>query len=461
LEQYLSSYKGTIMIVSHDRYFLDQTVNRIFEVENHKVYCYDGNYTAFAAKKAQRREAELRAYTNQQKEIARQEEMIRRFKQHGTELLAKRAQSREKRLEHIERLERPESEMGRMKIHFRQNFQSGNDVIFAEGLAKDFGWGSNKKELFRNVDLDIKRGERICIVGPNGVGKTTLLRTLLGELTPTDGRLKIGHNVAFGYYDQGQQLLNNNNTVLEELKESYRLYTDTEMRNILGRFLFHGDDVFLPVGSLSGGEKARLSLVKMMLSGANTLILDEPTNHLDIDSKEVFEEALLEFPGTVIVVSHDRYFLQRIPTRILELEHEGINEYLGKWDYYLEKKEQIQSAKKYLTEQLGGGAKGATSAEFDKAMNSAAGGQTQELSAAEQRALNKQREAEERRQARLIAKLEEEIAALEAERDEIEAQLSAEANMNDYELLAQLSARHAEVNSKLEETYEEYFTQST
>ena len=201
--------------------------------------------------------------------------------------------------------------------------------------------------------------------------------------------------------------------------------------------------------------------MKMMLSGANTLILDEPTNHLDIDSKEVFEEALLEFPGTVIVVSHDRYFLQRIPTRILELEHEGINEYLGKWDYYLEKKEQIQSAKKYLTEQLGGGAKGATSAEFDKAMNSAAGGQTQELSAAEQRALNKQREAEERRQARLIAKLEEEIAALEAERDEIEAQLSAEENMNDYELLAQLSARHAEVNSKLEETYEEYFTQST
>ncbi|MBQ6900862.1 MAG: ABC-F family ATP-binding cassette domain-containing protein [Firmicutes bacterium] len=460
LEQYLSSYKGTIMIVSHDRYFLDQTVNRIFEVENHKVYCYDGNYTAFAAKKAQRREAELRAYNNQQKEIARQEEMIRRFKQHGTELLAKRAQSREKRLEHIERLERPESEMGKMKIHFRQNFQSGNDVIFAEGLAKDFGWGSNKKELFRNVDLDIKRGERICIVGPNGVGKTTLLRTLLGELNPTEGRLKIGHNVAFGYYDQGQQLLNNNNTVLEELKESYRLYTDTEMRNILGRFLFHGDDVFLPVGSLSGGEKARLSLVKMMLSGANTLILDEPTNHLDIDSKEVFEEALLEFPGTVIVVSHDRYFLQRIPTRILELEHDGIREYLGKYDYYLEKKEQIQSAKKYLTEQLGGGAKGATSADFDQAMNQSAA-PAENLSAAQLRTLNKQREAEERRKARLVARLEEEIAALEEESADIEAQMCAEENMNDYELLAKLSTRHEELAKKLEEVYEEYFTQST
>ncbi|MBR5229685.1 MAG: ABC-F family ATP-binding cassette domain-containing protein [Firmicutes bacterium] len=456
LEQYLSSYKGTIMIVSHDRYFLDQTVNRIFEVENHKVYCYEGNYTAFAAKKAQRREAELRAYTNQQKEIARQEEMIRRFKQHGTELLAKRAQSREKRLEHIERLERPESEMGRMKIHFRQNFQSGNDVIFAEGLAKDFGWGSSKKELFRNVNLDIKRGERICIVGPNGVGKTTLLRTLLGELNPTDGRLKIGHNVAFGYYDQGQQLLNNNNTVLEELKESYRLYTDTEMRNILGRFLFHGDDVFLPVGSLSGGEKARLSLVKMMLSGANTLILDEPTNHLDIDSKEVFEEALLEFPGTVIVVSHDRYFLQRIPTRILELENDGINEYLGKYDYYLEKKEQIQSAKKYLTEQLGGGAKGAVAADLDHAKAVVEAGQEVMLSAAEQRALNKQREAEERRKARALAKIEEEIAALEEENAEIEAKMCSEENMNDYELLTALSTRHEEVAKLLEEAYEQW-----
>jgi len=347
-----------------------------------------------------------------------------------------------------------------MKIHFRQNFQSGNDVIFAEGLAKDFGWGSNKKELFRNVDLDIKRGERICIVGPNGVGKTTLLRTLLGELNPTEGRLKIGHNVAFGYYDQGQQLLNNNNTVLEELKESYRLYTDTEMRNILGRFLFHGDDVFLPVGSLSGGEKARLSLVKMMLSGANTLILDEPTNHLDIDSKEVFEEALLEFPGTVIVVSHDRYFLQRIPTRILELEHDGIREYLGKYDYYLEKKEQIQSAKKYLTEQLGGGAKGATSADFDQAMAQSAAS-AESLSAAQLRTLNKQREAEERRKARLVARLEEEIAALEEESADIEAQMCAEENMNDYELLAKLSTRHEELAKKLEEVYEEYFTQST
>ena len=447
LEQYLSSYKGTIMIVSHDRYFLDRTVNRIFEVENHKVYCYDGNYTDFAAKKSQRRESELRAYNNQQREIARQEEMIRRMKQHNTEKLVKRAQSREKRLEHVERLARPEGEMGRMKIHFKQNFQSGNDVIMAEGLAKEFGRGADRKRLFENAALDIKRGERICIVGPNGVGKTTLLRMIMGELAPTEGRLKVGHNVAFGYYDQGQLLLNENNTVLEELKESYRLYTDTEMRSILGRFLFRGDDVFLTVGSLSGGEKARLSLLKMMLSGANTLILDEPTNHLDIDSKEVFEEALLEFPGTAIVVSHDRYFLQRIPTRILELTREGINEYLGKYDYYVEKKEQFGSGKKYLNELREDLAAATEAAQVAREAN---------LSAAEQRALNKQREAEERRRLRLLEKLETEIAELEERDARLKQQLCSPENMNDYELLTRLSSEQEEVTARLSAAYEEW-----
>ena len=458
LEQYLSAYKGTVMIVSHDRYFLDRTVNRIFEVENHKVYCYEGNYTAFAAKKSQRRETELRAYNNQQREIARQEEMIRRMKQHNTEKLVKRAQSREKRLEQIERLERPEGEAGRMKIHFKQNFQSGNDVISAEGLAKEFGRGGEKKLLFENVSLDIKRGERICIVGPNGVGKTTLLRMIMGELTPTEGRLKLGHNVAFGYYDQGQLLLDEKNTVLEELKESYRLYTDTEMRSILGRFLFRGDDVFLPVGSLSGGEKARLSLLKLMLSGANTLILDEPTNHLDIDSKEVFEAALLEFPGTAVIVSHDRYFLQKIPTRILELTREGINEYLGQYDYYVEKKEQPGSGKKYLNEMSGSAGNAVAATEKGGAKG---------LSAAEQRALNKQREAEERRRARLLEKLENEITQLEEKDAQLERQLLSQENMADYQLLAKLSKEREEVSARLSAAYEEWaraeenFTQST
>lgn len=434
LEQYLEAYRGTIMIVSHDRYFLDRTVNRIFEVENHKVYSYQGKYSDYAAQKKLRRETELRAYNNQQREIARQEEMIRRMKQRGTEHLAKRAASREKRLDMLERIERPESEMGKMKINFKENFPSGGDVIMAENLEKSFGRGAEHRELFHGVNLDIKRGERICILGPNGVGKTTLLRVLLGELTPDAGYLKIGHNVAFGYYDQGQLLLSDANTVLEELKESYRLYTDTEMRSILGRFLFRGEEVFLPVGSLSGGEKARLSLLKLMLSGANTLILDEPTNHLDIESKEVFEEALMEFPGTVIVVSHDRYFLQRIPTRILELTQDGVIEYLGRYDYYLEKKSQGISAKKY----------------FSKVQEKPTG------DAAQQRRLKKEREAEERRRARLSEKLETEISELEDKISELEQNLCKPENMSDYELLARLGAEREETEKRLAEAYDEW-----
>jgi len=453
LEQYLSGYKGTILVVSHDRYFLNQIVNRVFEVEHHKLYCYDGNYEQFAEQKRIRRETELRAYNNQQKEIAKQEEIIRRFKGHGTEKLAKRAASREKKLEHMERLERPESEMGRMKIHFRQNFQSGNDVLQAEGLAKHFGYGENRRELFANVDFDIKRGEKICIVGPNGVGKTTLLRILLGEIQPAEGHLKTGHNVAFGYYDQGQLLLNDRNTVLEELKESYRLYTDTEMRSILGRFLFQGEDVFLQVGSLSGGEKARLSLLKMMLSGANTLILDEPTNHLDIDSKEVFEDALLEFPGTVIVVSHDRYFLQKIPTRILELEAGGLTEYLGKYDYYVEKKAMLGSGKAYLegmrTRQNPQPQESAAEALADRAAEG-------QLTAAEQRQLNKMREAEERRRQRKLAELEEKIAQLEEEISDLEGQMADPENAMDYQLLARLGEEVHHKKEELDEVYLEW-----
>ena len=362
LEQYLKSYSGTVVLISHDRYFLDQTVNRIFEVENHKLYTYNGGYSAYAQQKRQRREEELKKYEIQQKEVARQEEMIRRFKQHGTEKLAKRAASREKRLAAMDLMDKPEALQGRMKINFHQEFKSGNDVLLAEDLKKGFGYGENRKELFDNVNFDIKRGERICIVGPNGVGKTTLLKILMDELQPDSGRLKVGHNVLFGYYDQEQQNLNPNNTVFEEMKEAYRLYTDTEMRSLLGRFLFQNESVFLNVGSLSGGEKARLSLLKLMLSGSNVLILDEPTNHLDITSKEVFEDALLDFPGTVIVVSHDRYFLNKIPTRIMELNNDGMTAYLGSYDYYMEKKQEIESGKKYLSELSGNTNKSTTAA---------------------------------------------------------------------------------------------------
>ena len=435
LEQYLKSYKGTMIIVSHDRYFLNETVTRIFEIENRKLSIYEGNYAFYAGERRIRREAALRKYEKQQKEIQRQEEMIRRFKQHGTEKLAKRAASREKRLAAMEIMDRPDGNQGKLKLSFEQNFQSGKDVLLAEDLSKSFGYGINKVDLFENVNLDIKRGERICIVGANGIGKTTLLKMLMGNLVSTTGRIKVGHNVQFGYYDQGQQLLNNSYTVIEELQDAYHLYSAGELRNILGRFLFRGEDVFLEVGALSGGERARLSLLKMMLSGANTLVLDEPTNHLDIESKEVFEEALLEFPGTCIIVSHDRYFLNRIPTRILELTETGLVNYLGKYDYYVEKKQElIESGKKYVE---------SLSQKQESAPDSAT-----------QRKLQKQQEAEERRLNRKKDELEKEIQRLEEEIAATEESLCNPEIMTDHQRLTELSNKLTELKEKLDVSYE-------
>lgn len=453
LEQYLKNYKGTIVLVSHDRYFLDQTVNRIFEIENHKLSIYEGNYSFYAAERGKRREAELKNYEKQRKEIERQEEIIRRFKQRGTEKLAKRAASREKRLAAMDLVEKPEKSHGKMKLSFRENFQSGKDVMLAENLSKSFGYGMRRTELFRDVNMDVKRGERVCIVGANGIGKTTLLRMLMGDVTCNTGRIKLGHNVQIGYYDQGQLLLNDANTVIEELQDAYRLYNDTDMRNILGRFLFRGESVFLPIGSLSGGEKARLSLLKLMLSGANVLLLDEPTNHLDIESKEVFEEALLDFPGTCIIVSHDRYFLNRIPTRIMELTETGMENYLGTYDYYVEKKQQqIQSGKKYL-ETLSGKGEKQESISQECALQ-------EELSPAERRRRQKEREAEERRLKRQKEGMEKEIATLEAEIANLEDAVCQEENATDPVKLAQIGSLLEEKKSSLEEKYEAWLALS-
>lgn len=454
LEQYLKNYSGTIVLVSHDRYFLDQTVNRIFEIENHRLNIYEGNYSFYASERRARREAELRRYEKQQTEVKRQEEMIRRFKERGTEKLAKRAASREKRLSAMELMDRPDSVKSRLKLNFRENFQSGKDVIYAENLSKTFGYGSRSRQLFEGVNLDIKRGERICIVGANGIGKTTLLKMLLGQLEPTSGRLKIGHNVQMGYYDQGQQLLNNESTVIDEIHDEYRLYSEPELRSILGRFMFRGESVFLKVGSLSGGEKARLSLLKLMMSGANLLILDEPTNHLDIESKEVFEESLLDFPGTCIIVSHDRYFLNRVPTRILELTSDGIVNYLGRYDYYVEKKqEQVRSGREYIKSLA---RETASSPASDDGGDTPDNSQKAAVSSAEERRLKKEREAEERRAARAKAKLEEEIGELEKKIEDLENQLSLPENMTDHVKLSRLSSQLSESKNALDEKYEKW-----
>ena len=451
LEQYLKGYRGTMIIVSHDRYFLNETVNRIFEIEHARLNIYEGNYNFYAAERRNRREAEMRQYEKQQKEVQRQEEMIRRFKQRGTEKLAKRAASREKRLSAMELMQRPDQSKGKLKLNFQQNFQSGKDVLLAENLSKSFGYGINRVELFRGVSIDVKRGERVCIVGANGIGKTTLIRMLMGDLVSTTGHIRVGHNVQFGYYDQGQQLLNDNNTVIEELQDAYSLYSEGELRNILGRFLFRGEEVFQEVGSLSGGERARLSLLKLMMSGANTLILDEPTNHLDIESKEVFEAALLEFPGTCLIVSHDRYFLNRIPTRIMELTEAGLVNYLGKYDYYVEKKQQlIESGSKYVA-----GLAKATTAE-GVAFASEDTEEKTGLSAAEERKRKKEIEAEERRLRRKRESLEKEIEQLEEEISKAHDELQKPEVMTDHEKLQSLSDKMTEDKDRLDACYEQW-----
>lgn len=473
LEQYLKGYRGTIVVVSHDRYFLNETVTRIFEIDRHRLSIYEGNYAFYARERKVRRETELRTYEKQQKEIARQEDMIRRFKQRGTEKLAKRAASREKQLERMERVERPDGEHGRMTLHFHQEYQSGRDVLLAEGLSKSFGFGSKRRELFHDLSMDIKRGERVCIVGDNGTGKTTLLRMLLGDIEPGSGRIRIGHNVQFGYYDQGQRMLHDDLTVIEELQDAYHLYTDGELRNILGRFLFRGEQVFLPVGSLSGGEKARLSLLKLMLSGANVLILDEPTNHLDIESKEIFEEALLDFPGTSIIVSHDRYFLNRIPTRIMELTDGGLVNYLGRYDYYVEKKQQMAgSGRRHLAELSGKGRSGAAGSDRagapgrtgasgapDDAKAGAAGKDQplhEELTPAQRRQRQKEQEAAERRKRRAREAAEQEIGRLEEEIGQLEAELAKPENMTNAGRLQELSDSLEQCHQALDRAYEKW-----
>lgn len=435
LEQFLKSYDGTIIIVSHDRFFLDRLTNKIFEMQDESLCEYRGNYSEYIVKRQERMEALLKEYEKQQKEIAKQEEIIRRFKQHNTEKLVKRAQSREKKLAHMDVLSRPKKEQEKLKLSFDSNFKSGNDVVIAEDLQKAYG----ERQLFKGVNLDIKKGETICIIGDNGVGKTTLLKILLGEEKADSGYLKIGYNVDFGYYDQTQKLLDDNETVLGEVKNAYHLYTDTEARSILGRFLFFGDDVFKHISDLSGGEKAKLSLLKLMLSGTNTLVLDEPTNHLDIDSKEVVEAALAEFEGTLIIVSHDRYLLSRLPDRILELTPDGMLEYKGKFDYYLEKKAMQEAV---------------SLKEESKEESVVVGGSESD------RQVKKQQEAEERRRKRQLESIEKRIHELEGLIEELETKMCDPQNAANSAFLRDASREHSEYKEELDAKYEEYLTLS-
>lgn len=337
LENYLLNYPGAVLIVSHDRYFLDRIVGKIVEIDNGKVTSFTGNYSAYSEKKAMLRNAAYQAYMNQQQEIKHQEEVIAKLKQFNREKSIRRAESREKMLDKIEVLEKPVEVNAAMHIHLEPRMTSGNDVLDVENLSKSFP----SLPLFSDLNFSIKRGERVAIIGNNGTGKTTVLK-ILNELVPADsGTFRLGSKVHIGYYDQEHHVLHMDKTIFEEISDDYPKLTNTEIRNLLAAFLFTGDDVFKKISSLSGGERGRVSLAKLMLSEANFLILDEPTNHLDIMSKEILEEALNNYTGTVLYVSHDRYFINKTATRILELTNQNMVNYIGNYDYYLEKKDEL------------------------------------------------------------------------------------------------------------------------
>ena len=333
LETFLLNYKGAVVIVSHDRYFLDKVVSKVIELDRTKVSVFQGNYSDYAQKRAQVREAQLKQYYNQQREIKHQEEVIAKLKSFNREKSIKRAESREKMLDKIERLEKPTEENTDIHLHLEPRIVSGNDVLSVEHLAKAYP----NQQLFSDISFEIKRGERVALIGDNGTGKTTILKIINDMIEADGGVVKLGTNVNIGYYDQEHQVLHKEKNLMEEISDAYPNLTNTEIRNVLAAFLFTGDEVFKQIADLSGGEKGRVSLAKLMLSEANFLILDEPTNHLDITSKEILEQALNSYTGTVLFVSHDRYFINKTATRILNLTGETIVNYIGNYDYYMEK----------------------------------------------------------------------------------------------------------------------------
>ena len=337
LETYLLNYPGAVFIVSHDRYFLDKVVTKIVEIEAAQMRMYEGNYSAYALKKAQLRDAQYKAYLNQQREIKHQEAVITKLRSFNREKSIKRAESRVKMLDKIQRIEKPIEIDNQMRISLEPRFISGNDVLTVEGLSKAFPG----QTLFTDINFEIKRGERVALIGNNGTGKTTILKILNGIVAADTGRFALGSKVQIGYYDQEHHVLHMEKTIFQEISDTYPALTETEIRNMLAAFLFTGDDVFKLISSLSGGERGRVSLAKLMLSEANFLILDEPTNHLDIASKEILEEALNSYTGTVLYVSHDRYFINQTATRIMDLTNQAIVNYIGDYDYYLEKKDEM------------------------------------------------------------------------------------------------------------------------
>ncbi|MGN0344916.1 MAG: ribosomal protection-like ABC-F family protein [Lachnospiraceae bacterium] len=439
LEGFLRGYKGAVILVSHDRYFLDRIVTKVIEVFMHQVRMYAGNYSEYSKKKAEIRAAQMKQYLNQQREIAHQEEVIAKLKSFNREKSIKRAESREKALEKIEVLEKPVEEHADMHITLEPNITSGKDVLSVEGLAKAFPGNP----LFSGIDFEIRRGERVALIGNNGTGKTTILKIITNSIPADSGTVRLGTNVHIGYYDQEQQLLSEEKTLFEEVQDAYPNLNNTQVRSVLAAFLFTGEEaVTKRVSELSGGERGRLSLAKLMLSEANFLILDEPTNHLDIVSKEILEQALNSYTGTVFFVSHDRYFINQTATRILDLTGQTIVNYIGNYDYYLEKQEELTRV--YVTDRKTTGAQPVqTTAQSAPEDSGKADWQEQKKQQAALRKIQNE-----------LKKTEEEIARLEAEKEHLEAEASDPAISTNSARLFELHTKITGMDEKLEELYE-------
>ena len=437
LENFLINYSGAVIIVAHDRYFLNRVVSKVIEIDHAKATTFLGNYSAYSEKKAQLRDSQLKAWMNQQREIKHQQEVIDKLKSFNREKSIKRAESREKMLEKMEVLDRPDTEVQELKLSLEPRFPSGNDVLRVEGLAKSFG----DHTLFTDLDFEIKRGERVALIGNNGTGKTTILK-IINELLAADaGSFTLGSKVCIGYYDQEHHVLHMEKTLFEEISDDYPTLTNTEIRNVLAAFLFTGDDVFKRISDLSGGERGRVSLAKLMLSEANFLILDEPTNHLDILSKEILEQALNRYTGTVFYVSHDRYFINQTATRILELTGNTLVNYIGNYDYYLEKKDEL--TKIYVP---------SATEEETASLPSSSAETAGKLTWQQQ----KEEQARIRKRQNELKKTEDRIHVLEVRDKEIDELMMQEEVFTNVAKCVELNKEKTAINEELEQLYERW-----
>lgn len=425
LEKYIRDYKGAAIVISHDRYFLDNTVSKIFHLEHAKLHIYNGNYSTFMKKRKEQLELLEKKYEEQQKEIGRQQEIIRRFTGMGGEKFTRQAQSRQKMLDRMDLLEGSSPSSKKSLIRFEPEVTSGTDVLSVRDISKSF----DDDKLFEHVGFNIYKGEKVGLIGPNGVGKTTLFKIISEKIKPDTGTVDIGHKVNIGYFDQEQADLNSTKTVIDEIWDSYPKLDHTRIRTLLAQFLFIGDDIFKEVSDLSGGEKSRVALLKLMLSKANFLLMDEPTNHLDIDSKEVLEDALLNYDGTLLVISHDRYFLNKVTGKILDLSREGATEYLGNYSYYVEKKEALNMEDSPIEEEIT---------------------QTQAKAI---RKKEKDKEKAEREARKEVKKLEEDISSLEQKISSLEQEMCKPEVYSDHEKSTKVNAELLSLKDELETTY--------